>query len=148
VTASAKELETDLAPFRKLAGAPMAMTAHIVFEAWDSERCATLSPVVIGDIIRAEIGFDGLLFSDDLDMKALEGDRAQLAADVVAAGCDIALNCWGRFDEMKATVELLDDISDVSRARLDRAVAGIRLDRGAGDITDLVAKRDMLFAAL
>jgi beta-N-acetylhexosaminidase len=97
-------------------------------------------------VIRGEIGFDGLLFSDDLDMKALEGERADLAAQVVAAGCDIALNCWARLDEMKATVEALGDISEVSRARLDRAVAGIRLDADIGEIDDLIAKRDALLA--
>jgi len=146
VTANAEELQTDLAPFKKLSGAPMAMTAHIVFEAWDREHCATLSSAVIETVIRGEIGFDGLLFSDDLDMKALEGERADLAAQVVAAGCDIALNCWARLDEMKATVEALGDISEVSRARLDRAVAGIRLDADIGEIDDLIAKRDALLA--
>ncbi|MBC2776973.1 beta-N-acetylhexosaminidase [Parasphingopyxis marina] len=146
VVATTEELEIDLAPFKSLSGAPMAMTAHIVFEAWDSEHCATLSPTVIETVIRGQIGFDGLLFSDDLDMKALKGDRADLAAQAIAAGCDIALNCWARLDEMQATVEALDDISDVSRARLERAVAGIRLDADIGELDELVAKRDALLA--
>ncbi len=146
VTASAEELEIDLEPFRALAGATMAMTAHIVYEAWDAKHCATLSPTVIETVIRGAIGFEGLLFSDDLDMKALKGDRAELAAEVVAAGCDIALNCWGRFDEMKRTAELLDDISDLSRARLDRAAADIRLDADIAELEELAAKRDRLLA--
>lgn len=146
VTASAEELATDIAPFKKLANASMAMTAHIVFEAWDPERCATLSPIVIEEIIRGEIGFDGLLFSDDLDMQALDGDPADRAANVVAAGCDIALNCWARMDEMKRTVEKLDDISDASRARLDRAMADIRPAETADALDALIEKRDSLLA--
>jgi beta-N-acetylhexosaminidase len=146
VTASAEELATDIAPFKRLASAPMAMTAHIVFEAWDADRCATLSPTIIDTIIRGEIGFDGLLFSDDLDMKALDGNPAERAVNVVAAGCDIALNCWARMDEMKATVDLLNDISAESRARLDRAMDGIRPAQTAGGLKALIEKRDSLLA--
>ena len=144
VTASAEELATDIAPFKKLGQATMAMTAHIVYEAWDSERCATLSPVVIDDIIRGAIGFDGLLISDDLDMKALKGDRAQLAADVVAAGCDIALNCWARLDEMKATVAKLDDITAKASGRLDSAMALPPHNAQADSLAALIDKRDRL----
>lgn len=146
VTASAEELAIDIEPFKKLADASMGMTAHIVFEAWDPERCATLSPTVINDIIRGEIGFDGLLFSDDLDMQALDGDPSDRAVNVVAAGCDIALNCWGRMDEMKATVEKLDDISSESRARLDRAMADIRPVQTSDALEALIDKRDTLLA--
>ncbi len=146
VTASAEELETDIAPFRKLVDTGMAMTAHIIYEAWDADRCATLSPLVIEEIIRGAIGFDGLLFSDDLDMKALQGDRARLAADVVAAGCDIALNCWARMEEMKATVELLADISDISRKRLDSAMEAVSIDAQPDDLHALMAKRDELLS--
>lgn len=146
VTATADELASDIAPFKSLASAPMAMTAHIVFEAWDAERCATLSPTIINDIIRGEIGFDGLLFSDDLDMQALDGDPAHRAVSVVAAGCDIALNCWARMDEMKTTVELLDDISATSRTRLDRAMESIRPIQNADALGALIEKRDSLLA--
>src|SRR5690606_8766605 len=95
VTAGDGDLERDLAPFRALNRAPAGMTAHIVYTAWDAERPASLSPRVIGGIIRGAIGFDGLLLSDDLDMKALNGPADELAEAVVAAGCDLALNCWG-----------------------------------------------------
>jgi len=78
---------------------------------------------VIQQIIRERIGFDGLLMSDDLDMKALQGDIPSLATGVIAAGCDLALNCWARMDEMVGIANALPDISDVSRARLDRAMA-------------------------
>lgn len=146
VTASAGELESDIEPFAKLSNTRMAMTAHIVFEAWDPDRCATLSPIVIEKVIRERIGFDGLLFSDDLDMKALKGNRAELAAKVVEAGCDIALNCWARMDEMIATVERLPDIAEKSRKRLETAMEGIRPDSQAGDLQELIAKRDALLS--
>ncbi len=147
VSASADELETDIAPFRSLANAPMGMTAHIVYTAWDSERCASLSPTVIDNIIRGAIGFDGLLFSDDLDMKALKGEVPERARDVVAAGCDIALNCWGRMDEMVGIADLLGEISDKSRARLDKAMATLDKAGGQVELAELLSRRDALLAA-
>ena len=144
VTASDAELDVDLAPFRTLAAAPMGMTSHIVFEAWDAERPATLSPVVIEDIIRGRIGFDGLLMTDDIDMKALSGTAGQKAAGAIAAGCDIVLDCWARMDEMVEIAGLLGEIAPRSRERLDRAMASVR--PGSGDMAGLVAKRDALLA--
>ena len=146
VHASAEELETDIAPFRTLSGASMGMTAHIVYEAWDSEHCASLSPKVIEEVIRGQIGFDGLLFSDDLDMKALKGDVPSRARDVVNAGCDIALNCWARMDEMVGIAELLGEITDKGRARLNEAMMVIG-DREEVELAELVDKRDALIAA-
>jgi len=146
VTADAEALAQDLAPFVALKDAPMGMTGHIVFTAWDQDRCATLSPIILNDIIRGQIGFTGLLMSDDLDMKALQGDVPSRAADCVAAGCDVALNCWGRFDEMVAIADRLPEITLAARARLDAAMATIspvdRFDR----IAALTAKRDQLLA--
>ncbi len=146
VTASAEELEADIAPFRSLASAPMGMTAHIVYTAWDADRPASLSPAVIGDIVRTRIGFDGLLMSDDLDMKALDGDMAARAAGVVAAGCDIALNCWGRMDDMIAIAGALPTISDAARHRLDRAMATVASGPDGAQVEALVAARDQLLA--
>jgi beta-N-acetylhexosaminidase len=146
VEADAMALETDLAPFRALSGAPMGMTAHIVYTAWDAERPASLSPDVIGPIIRDAIGFDGLLMSDDLDMKALKGDIPALAAGVVAAGCDLALNCWGRLDEMTGIANALSDIRPESRARLDRAMATISGTPDPAPLDALLARRDALLA--
>ena len=147
VSASAEELQIDLAPFKTLSDAPTAMTAHIVYDAWDKDRCASLSPTVIEDIIRGEIGFEGLLFSDDLDMKALSGSVPELARDVVAAGCDIALNCWARMEEMEGIANLLGDISDVSKARLDKAMSVIDDQDDGEDFAVLIEKRDALIAA-
>lgn len=144
VTASDAELELDIEPFRTLASAPMGMTSHIVFEAWDKERPATLSPTVIENIIRRRIGFDGLLMSDDIDMKALTGTPAEKASAIIAAGCDLVLDCWGRLDEMAAIADRLDTISDRSRERLDRAMASVGAPQG--ELADLLDKRDRLLA--
>jgi beta-N-acetylhexosaminidase len=146
VTASAEELQVDLHPFRALQDAPMGMTSHIVFDAWDPARPATLSPIVIDEVIRRQIGFDGLLMTDDIDMKALSGTAGDKAAGAIAAGCDVVLDCWGRMDEMQDIVARLDDISDVSRARLDRAMATIAGVTPQGDMAELIARRDALLA--
>lgn len=146
VDADAAALEIDIAPFRALNSAPMGMTAHIVYTAWDAERPASLSPYVIQAVIRQRIGFDGLLMSDDLDMKALHGDIPTLAAGVIAAGCDIALNCWGRMDEMVGIADALPDIRPESRSRLDRAMATIALDADDQPLQALLATRDALLA--
>jgi len=147
VTADEEALESDLAPFRTLKNAPMGMTAHVVYTAWDTERPASLSPVVIDRIIRQRIGFDGLLMSDDLDMKALKGGIPALAAGVVAAGCDLALNCWGRMDDMVGIVEQLPEISETSRARLDQAMASVKRPADGGtSLEELLATRDALLA--
>ncbi len=144
VTASDAELEQDLQPFRTLNDAPMGMTGHIIFEAWDNDRCVTMSPTIIADIIRGRIGFDGLLMSDDLDMNALSGDVSDRAADCVAAGCDLALNCWGRYDEMVAIADKLPEITAIGRMRLDRALATIGSKVDVKRIAELSAKRDEL----
>ena len=144
VTASAEELEDDLAPFRALAHAPMGMTSHIVFEAWDAERPATLSPVVIEEVIRGRIGFDGLLMTDDIDMKALSGTAGEKAAGAIAAGCDLVLDCWARMPEMEEIAARLGDIAPRARERLDAAMASRTAP--AGDMAALLAKRDALLA--
>jgi beta-N-acetylhexosaminidase len=146
VDVDAEALEIDLAPFAALKSAPMGMTAHVVYTAWDTDQPASMSGKVIGEIIRGRIGFDGFLMSDDIDMKALKGSAAEKAAAVVAAGCDAALDCWGRFDEMVAIVEALDDMKAVSVERLERAMASVSAAEPVGDFAALVEKRDALLA--
>ena len=150
VTASAEELETDLIPFRRLADAPMAMTAHILYPAWDKALCATLSPTIIGDIIRGSCGFDNLLMSDDLGMQALGSQpggssMAGRATGVLEAGCDIALHCSGNFAEMEAVANALGEIGAKARERLKRAMGWAA--EPAGDVAALAARRDALLAA-
>ncbi|MEA3390729.1 beta-N-acetylhexosaminidase [Sphingobium sp. CCH11-B1] len=144
VDADLNALETDLAPFRTLRSAPIGMTAHVIYTEWDAHRPASLSPAIIGEIIRDSIGFQGLLMSDDLDMKALKGSIPELAAGVVAAGCDLALNCWARMDDMIGIADRLPDIAEASRARLDRAMASVRHDADPPAFETLIATRDSL----
>jgi beta-N-acetylhexosaminidase len=144
VDASRDELQSDLAPFRALSDAPMAMTAHVVYTALDAARCATMSPTVIG-LIRDDIGFDGLLMSDDLGMKALDGDFGALALGALEAGCDIALHCSGDFAEMRAIVEAGCAMTLDASRRLDAAMAWAAVP-DPHDIADLVARRDALLA--
>lgn len=146
VTASDRDLQTDLAPFAALRDAAMAMTCHVIFEAWDPDRPATLSPIVIDSVIRQRIGFHGLLMTDDLDMKALSGDVPSRAADAIAAGCDIALNCWGKMDDMVGIANALDPISTVSRARLAGAMDRISGVSDHRAFATLVDQRDALLA--
>ena len=147
VTATLAELEADLAPFRSLADTPIGMTGHLLFTAWDAENPATLSPYVIEEVIRCQIGFDGLLLTDDLDMEALSGTVPTRAARAIAAGCDIALNCWGRMDDMVGICNLLPVMSAKTHQRLDRALAATRIaHHPASDQSALIAKRDALLA--
>ena len=148
VTASEEELAVDLAPFQTLKDTAIGMTAHVVYTAWDPDLPASLSASIIDTIIRQRIGFDGLLMSDDLDMKALNGSIPELAAGVVAAGCDLALNCWGRMDDMVGIADLLPDISDQSRARLHRAMASTSLSVENPPLDQLLATRDSLLSVV
>ena len=144
VTASDAELAIDIEPFRTLRTAPMGMTSHIVFEAWDPTLPATLSATVIEEVIRGRIGFDGLLMTDDIDMKALSGSAGDKAAGAIAAGCDVVLDCWARMAEMVEIAGRLGEIAPASRMRLDRAMATI--GEPTGDFAELIAKRDALLA--
>lgn len=146
VSASAADLETDLEPFERLASAPMGMTAHVVYTTWDPDRPASLSPIVIRDIIRERIGFDGWLMSDDLGMEALRGDFGDRAAGVIAAGCDVALHCSGKMDEMVAVAAAVPAMSAEGHDRLERAMAGTRIDLDRIDFAEEIAKRDQLLA--
>ncbi len=146
VDADAAALERDLEPFVTLRDAPMAMTAHVVYPVWDAQQCASLSPTIIGEVIRGRIGFTGLLMSDDLGMQALSGSFAERASGVLAAGCDIALHCSGDMAEMAAVAGAVGAIGAEAEARLSRAMATIA---GAADATPfeaLVATRDALLA--
>lgn len=146
VTASDNELELDIAPFKALAGAVAGMTAHIRYTAWDAENPATQSPFVIEEVIRCRIGFGGLLLSDDLDMEALDGTVPQRAAKAIAAGCDIALNCWAKMDDMVGIASALPALAGDGAARLENALAAMG-PPASGDAerqAELLATRDAL----
>jgi beta-N-acetylhexosaminidase len=146
VAASSEELEADLEPFERLASAPMGMTAHVVYTAWDPDHPASLSPTVIGDIIRGRIAFNGFLMSDDLGMEALSGDFGTRAAGAVAAGCDAALHCSGDMAEMIAVAAAVPALSPDGEARLARAMATTLMDDDGPDFSEVVATRDALLA--
>lgn len=150
VTASAEELELDIAPFRTLASAPIGMTAHVRYTAWDDENPATLSPFVVGEVIRKRIGFTGLLMSDDLDMEALSGSVPERAAGAIAAGCDLALNCWAKMDDMVGIAKAVPVMGAQGFARLDTALAATGEALPGPDHaalhTALIAQRDALLA--
>jgi beta-N-acetylhexosaminidase len=127
VTASRAELEArDFAPFRALADMPLAMTAHVVYADIDPGRPATTSHVVMTQIIRGLIGYDGLVMSDDLSMNALAGSLGERAQAAFAAGCDVALHCNGAMAEMKAVAAEAPALEEESARRAEAALARIR----------------------
>ena len=145
-------LQRDLAPFIALNDAPMAMTAHILYTEWDPYHCATLSNRVIQSVIRERIGFDGLLMSDDLDMKALKGAVPELAHAAIEAGCDVVLNCWGKIDDMRGIAQHLPEATVACRRRLTAAMTHSQPLGESVNIVErqaaLVAERDELLALL
>ena len=146
VDATEAELAIDLAPFERLADAPMGMTSHIVYRAWDAGRPASQSPVVIGDVIRQRIGFGGFLMSDDIGMEALSGDSGERAAACVAAGCDAALHCSGRIEEMLLVAAAVPALSTTAEASLARAMTARFTDGDGMSLEEAIATRDTLLA--
>ncbi|WP_181702750.1 beta-N-acetylhexosaminidase [Chthonobacter albigriseus] len=145
VTAPLADLEAaDFAPFLALADLPAAMTAHVVYTALDPDWPATQSSVVIGEIIRGLIGFQGLLFSDDLSMNALTGSLGERAGFCLRAGCDIALHCNGILAEMEQVAAAAPELSGMALARAERALSFVR----PPDTVDVAAINVRLDAAL
>ena len=124
VDAPKKELETtDFAAFRPLADLPMAMTAHVVFRAYDPVQPATTSATIIERVIRRLIGFQGLLMSDDVSMNALAGSIAERTRAIIAAGCDVVLHCNGKMSEMRDVAREAPELSGKALQRAKRALA-------------------------
>lgn len=117
---------TDFPPFRALGDLDLAMTAHVVYEAIDPDEPATTSRRVITEVIRGQMGFDGILMSDDLSMKALSGDFSQRRRSVLAEGCDLVLHCNGEMAEMAPIAEGCPDVASEARRRLDRALLALK----------------------
>ena len=146
VDAGEDELAIDIEPFERLRDAAMGMTSHLLYTEWDAERPASQSPIVIHDIIRQRIGFDGFLMSDDIGMEALAGDHGQRAAACVAAGCDVALHCDGKIENMILVANAVPALSAEGEARLSRAMAMRFTPDDEMDFAEAVAKRDALLA--
>ncbi|MEM7635510.1 MAG: beta-N-acetylhexosaminidase [Pseudomonadota bacterium] len=142
VDASHQQLEqVDFAPFAALSDIPMAMTAHVVYSAIDEDAPCTLSSKVIGDVVRKQIGFDGLLMSDDLSMKALDASLAHVVGDdlsnfrssmhargelALQAGCDVLLHCNGDMEEMMQVADAAGTLKGTAQKRALRALSFLR----------------------
>jgi beta-N-acetylhexosaminidase len=141
------ELEaSDFEAFRPLADLPMAMTAHVVFNALDATQPATTSATIITDVIRGSIGFQGLLMSDDVSMNALAGSIAERTRAIVDAGCDVVLHCNGKLDEMQAVAKETPLLKGKPDERARAAIAARQqpqpFDRAAGraELDQLIAR--------
>jgi beta-N-acetylhexosaminidase len=138
------DLALDLLPFGANADLPWMMTAHLVYRGYDPVRPGTLSPVVLGEVIRGRIGFEGVLVSDDLAMGALSGTPVSRCLAALAAGCDVALYCPGALADNIAVLEAVPVLSVVARARLAAAREMAAARRMALDPARLLAERDGL----
>ncbi len=136
----------DFEPFRRLADMPMAMTAHVVYTALDRDNPATTSAHIVKTIIRRDIGFDGLLMTDDLSMQALSGDFAARTEASFAAGCDVVLHCNGVMAEMAAIAAATPVLSGEALRRANAATA--RLGDSDDKDTDRLAALRETFNAL
>ena len=141
-TVRGNHLDADILPFARNADLPWMMTAHIIYPAFDRTLPATLSPLVIGEIIRRRIGFQGVLVTDDLAMKALDGEPADLARQALKAGCDIALYCSGEFSPTEALLSRCPVLAEQAHERLARARAKAGRARLDLDPAALARERD------
>ena len=138
---------TDFEPFRRLAAMPWGMTAHVVYREIDPKRPASLSTRVIQEVIRGSIGFDGFLVSDDVTMKALQGDVGALSREAVEAGCDAVLHCNGDFGEMVRVARETPRLSDAALRRLARASAALPRQRPDLNLSVALGRIQTLLAA-
>jgi beta-N-acetylhexosaminidase len=135
----------DFAPFKALSDMPMAMTAHVIYSAVDKRRPATTSRAVMRQVVRGAIGFDGLVMSDDLSMKALSGGFAERAQAARAAGCDVVLHCNGAMDEMAAVVGAAGELKGRAAQRAKAALARLAKAPEPFDPAEARARFDAAF---
>jgi beta-N-acetylhexosaminidase len=133
----------DFAAFRALADLPLGMTAHVVYAAIDSDRPATTSAIMVQDVIRGSIGFDGVLMTDDIAMGALSGTIGERTREAVAAGCDLVLHCNGHLDQMQQVAANIPVLEGAAMARATRALGA----RRAAEQIDIADAREQ-FAAM
>ena len=139
---------SDFEPFRHNRDLPAAMTAHVVYSDIDPERPATISPTVIEEVVRRTIGFHGLLFSDDLSMKALPGTFREKAAGLYTAGVDIALHCNGDRSEAGEVAVVAPELTGIGAERVRKARAALRTPYDGFDPVDAAAMLDRALAAI
>ena len=134
----------DFVPFKALNDAPLAMTAHAIYEKFDKDNVATLSKTMITEIIRSKIGFKGTLMTDDVSMKALSGDVGTNSLLALQAGCDLVLHCNGNFDEI---CQIADKISMLNLISIDptlldilRTKKSLNLGEITSELTHILSK--------
>ena len=147
-TPRAEMSESDFSPFRALANLPAAMTAHVLYTDIDPKFPATLSATIIEDVMRGEIGFDGLLMTDDMSMKALDGDLYDLGQRALAAGCDVLLHCNGDMDEMKRIAAAAQPLRGDAERRAKAAEAVIARDAQPAVEADLRLEYNRLLSEI
>ena len=138
--------DADLAPFIRCAHLPWMMTAHITYAASDPLHPATLSPTIIGEVIRGQIGFEGVLVSDDLAMGALTGTPATRATAALDAGCDLALHCSGELAHTQSVLAAVPPATDPALNRMRTALFLAQRSRQALDPSALLTERDALLS--
>lgn len=149
IEASRAELESeDFVPFELLKDLPLGMTAHAIFKSIDAHLPASLSPTMHQDIIRGSLGFDGLLLSDDIVMKALSGPMPELGKQVLEAGSDIVLHCNGDLKEMRELAAVLPPMSHESLARWEHAKSMVKAPDPFYNPQDDSARLDVLLGGL
>ena len=146
VVPAAADLTDDIAVFAACAALPWMMTAHLLYEGLGATLPGTLSPLVIERVIRGRIGFEGILVSDDLAMRALAGSPGALAAAAIAAGCDVAMHCTGALEDSEAVLRAVPPLDGRARARWDAALALARRRHTPLDPAAMTAERDRLLA--
>lgn len=149
IDATRAELESeDFVPFELLKDLPVGMNSHAVFTALDPHNAATLSAYVQQEIIRGHLGFDGLMLSDDINMKALQGGAGDIARKVQAAGSEIILHCNGVMDEMREVAAALEPMSDETLQRWERARSMVKAPDPRYNPAADTARLDMLLGGL
>jgi len=148
VSVSCEELaRSDFEPFRRLNDLPIAMTAHVVYEAIDPSRAATISRKVVQDVIRGHIAFDGLLLTDDISMKALAGKLRTRAEMAIEAGCDIILHCNGNLEEMIEVAAASPELTGEAARRAESALTLCKLPLETLNVTEARARFSAMLAA-
>lgn len=131
--------KSDFVPFKDMNFMPWAMTAHVLYKELDEDKPATTSIKVI-KMIRSDIGFEGVLLSDDLSMQALDGSLKSRTASALAAGCDVALHCNGEMLEMIQVASGADLLSNQAIKRIKRSenIRSAKKKPSEGAFNDLV----------
>ncbi len=146
VTQTAEDLGEEITPFRHLADAKMGMVGHALYTAWDNQRPASQSSTIIGQVIRGEIGFGGILMTDDIEMNALSGTMADRVLAALSAGCDMVLHCSGELNAMREIAAAVPDMNTALENRLESVMSAIEASQKHADSAEMRHRVDKLMA--